>query len=196
MVKTADFDTMTVEELRSCLEAESKSTELLIKLAGEASTTFTEDTFRDVNNTIFVCAHRMDYAEKLELKMLLRILRYDSYIASTKVLDAIPRSTLNVDGSADVDKYTNNFQEDIKYLSPAEAVLYDADASMEIFQKEMDRGVLPSKASNGFVKDLAVAAEKLRLAIESGDEVEIALEQRATQNILTRIIDAIKGPAR
>ena len=50
---------------------------------------------------------------------------------------------------------------------------------------------MPSGPGTVFIKELAVAAEKLRMAIESGDEVDMKLEQSSTQAVINRIIEVV-----
>jgi len=114
----------------------------------------------------------LEVASEPELIFLYRSFRYEEIVTGTMI---IAHDKIAYGG-----------------LAPTpQSVLSDADASIKILEIQLDDGTMPSGPGTVFIKELAVAAEKLRMAIESGDEVDMKLEQSSTQAVINRIIEVV-----
>lgn len=178
MKRVIEPDVCDVDELRDLLNHQIETAEMLCFVT-DAATIFPENLLVIMKDTIGVAKDRVDWAEEKELRLLIRSIKYEEIITGSKILQ--------------FDKaYSKGGPIPQRPAVPTPlSVLYDADASVEIMQLQMEKGVFPQREGTILIKQLAVAAEKLRLAIESSDEVEMALEQRSTQDVIDKIIEIV-----
>jgi len=171
------------EEMIEHLESSIEYSKVLCKIAVE-SKAFTVGLTSNMEDTIDVIESRMYDADDDELRFFIRALRYEEIITGTNITD----SKNQIRDFKPVPKPVPQGY----HIPTPTSTLLDADESVEIIQEQIASANFPAKQGKAFMVSLAVAAEKLRMAIESGIESDIGTEQKATQSVINNIIEVIQ----
>lgn len=163
----------TLDELRLFIRNELEASRVMCRITRTANC-FPDRIVENITRAISSVESLLSSATEAELVFLYRSFRYEEIVTASMLL-----------------AYGNIDKKAAAYIPTPRSVLDDADASIKIIQIQLEEGQFPSGPGTSFIKELALAAEKLRMAVESGVEHDMKLEQSSTQAVIDRIIEVV-----
>jgi len=178
------YDDVTLEELKELLTKELKVSQLEVERTKQA---LDEDmqklyvhldiAYEFIGRSIASATCKEDIVFFTRSLMFeVRDLEYKIY--SAKRDDGVEAAT---------DEYMKKFEKETEFMSPAEVVLYEADIGLAAVRDNIKIG--DTALTEDDISGLTLCAEKLRLALESGDDVMIALEHKSTDNEIKKLLE-------